>query len=126
MKSVKTLIFLMLSLALFITGCSKEQSLGEALPENTKITPLAELLSSPAKYHEKKVVLDGVVSGQCGNRCEFTYSESGKATTIYMGSIEAPVIKTGTPVRVAVDVFNGESQVILTASGFTLKTKEAK
>ncbi len=109
---------------IFLIACgNKEESFGTKPAPDSKILALSELLKTPEKFHKKEVTLQGVVDGQCGNRCEFFYREKTDAVTIYMGGIEAPVIQKGTPVIVETSVHLGKEKLVLTAKGFTLKPK---
>lgn len=121
------IIIIAMILAIFTLGCgNNEKSFGEAPNSNSKIVPLSEILKTPDQFHEKEITLKGVVDGQCGNRCEFFYREENEAVSIYMGDIEAPLIKKGTPVIVTASVHKGNEKLILTAKGFTLKSKGDK
>lgn len=117
---MKTIIPAILLFLLSSCG-SKEQTLGE-IPSGEVIS-LASVISSPEEFHEKTITLEGIVSAQCGNRCEFTFTEGTNSVKIYMGDIKAPLIQSGSPVKVTADVFNGEKKAVLTARGFTLKAK---
>lgn len=120
-------ILLFSLMVLLFTACSeKEVVLGEAIPADAKVITLQDLLANPNTYHNQMVTLEGKVDGQCGNKCEFTFAESGKSQTIYVGDIEAPTIKKGTPIRVMTHVFNGDKKLVLTAQGFVLNGKGGK
>jgi hypothetical protein len=122
MKS--TFLFVLCCAALLgIAGCSRETTVGNPEPKSTAPVALQEIYANPALFHEKTVVLKGVVTGQCGALCEFTYTEKGRSAVIFMGALKAPRIKTGTPVRLSAKVFSGEKQVVLTATGFILLSK---
>ncbi len=119
------LVILFTTLLLTLSSCGKkEQTLGET--PSGKVISLASVVEAPDQFHEKTVTLEGVVSAQCGNRCEFTFTEGTNSVKIYMGDIKAPILHTGTPVKVTADVFKGEKKVILTARGFTVKAKGSK
>ncbi len=121
------LIYLLATSLLLLSSCgTKEQILGEAPSKSAELTSLSKVLASPDSYHEKSVTLEGVVAAQCGNRCEFTFTEGTNSVKIYMGSIKAPIIQSGTPVRVTADVYRGDKKVVLTARGFALKAKGGK
>jgi hypothetical protein len=111
------------SVVLALAGCRSTKTVGVPAPLSVQPVPLQQLLDNPAQYHGQVVVLEGVVSGQCGSLCEFFYSEKKRSATILMGDLKAVRIKTGTPVRVTVRVFNGERQAVLTAVGFVLSGK---
>ncbi len=107
---------------LLLSSCgSKDETLGET--PSGEVISLAKVLDAPDEYHEKTVTLEGVVAAQCGNRCEFTFTKGTNSAKIYMGNIEAPLIQSGTPVKVTADVYKGDKKVVLTARGFTVKAK---
>ncbi len=119
------LVVLLTAVLLLVTSCgSKEETHGET-PSGTVIS-LASVIEAPEEFHEKIVTLEGVVAAQCGNRCDFTFTEDANSIKIYMGTIEAPLLQTGTPVLVTADVFQGAEKVVLTARGFTVKEKGGK
>ncbi len=119
------LVVLLTAVLLLVTSCgSKEETHGQT-PSGDVIS-LESVIESPDEFHEKTVTLEGVVAAQCGNRCEFTFTEGTNSVKIYMGDIEAPLIQSGTPVLVTADVFQGAEKVVITASGFTLKAKGGK
>ncbi len=115
---MKSLIFVSITALILLSCSSKVETYGEA-PQSAS-TALTKLLSAPEHFDKKEVTLTGVVDGQCGNRCEFTFREGSEAVTIYMGDIEAPMIQKGTPVTVTAKVHKGEKKLVLTAQGFTL------
>lgn len=120
---VSQLLFVLSILLILFTGCAKEQSIGQPAGKDAIKASLTEVLETPDKFHQKEVILEGIVTGQCGSRCEFFYSENGTTVPVYMGEIKAPAIQSGTPVKVNAKVFKGDQKVILTANGFILKKK---
>ncbi len=119
------IVVLITTMLLVLTSCgSKDKTHGET-PTGAVIS-LASVIEAPDEFHEKTVTLEGVVAAQCGNRCDFTFTEGTNSVKIYMGNIEAPLIQSGTPVHVTADVFQGDEKVVLTARGFTLKAKGGK
>ncbi len=121
MKLITTFI----AMLLLLTSCgSSDKTLGET--PTGEVISLATVLELADDYHEKTVTLEGVVAAQCGNRCEFTFTEGINSVKIYMGEIKAPIIQTGSPVKVTADVFKGNKKVVLTARGFTVKAKGGK
>lgn len=121
----KILLFTMLSIALlFTTSCSGEKNLGSAPSASDSRTPLMEILDNPSKFHNKTVVMQGVLTGQCASLCDFTFTERNQPVNIFMGEVKAPRIQTGTPVRVKVHVHAGEKQVIFTTLGMTINPRE--
>lgn len=119
------LVIALATMLLILTSCGpKEETLGET--PSGKVISLASVIESPDEFHEKTVTLEGVVAAQCGNRCEFTFTEGTNSVKIYMGDIKAPILQTGSPVKVTADVFKGDKKVILTARGFTVKAKGGK
>jgi hypothetical protein len=119
---MRTNLYAIASLAaavILLASCSSEKTVGTPAPGNTPPVALATVLSQPGEYHDKTVVLEGILTGQCGSLCDFTYTEKGKSVTIFMGKDKPPRLKSGTPVRVTAKVHSGEQQVVLTATGLT-------
>lgn len=113
-------------IVILLTSCSKDVSVGKDLPANKPVVTLKELLDDPGKYHTKEILLKGTVEGQCGNKCDFTYAEKGTSHTIYVGDLDIPAIKAGTPIMVTANVHSGEKKLILTATGLKLESKGGK
>ena len=110
----------------FLISCSESQDFGDPAENSVSITKLSEILQDPDNFHQKTVVLRGVVSSQCANLCNFIYSENAQSVTIFLGDFEHPRIPTGTPVRVTARVHSGENRVVLTADGLNLLEKGGK
>jgi len=116
-----TLLLALLTLITLITvGCGKQDKLYGDSSITGETVSLATLLETPDQFNQKEVTLTGVVDGQCGNRCDFTFREDNNAIKIYMGDIEAPIISKGSPITVTAKVLNGDAKLILTAASFTL------
>ncbi len=124
---MRSILILSIIFVILLAGCKdKEVSYGAPIPENAVVIPLSKVIDSPDSYHEKTVLLEGYVTAQCGNRCEFTYTENKSSVKIFMGELKAPIIKFGTAVRVMVEVYKGEKKTVFSAKGFTLKQKGGK
>jgi hypothetical protein len=106
-----------------LTACSGNRTVGQPAAADVTPTPLAEILASPEAFDGQTVVLKGILTGQCASLCDFTYTEGRQSVTVFMGSVKAPRIPVGRPVRVTASVHHGESQVVLTALGLETGSK---
>lgn len=107
--------------ALLFSGCSKSKTLGEEIPSDIKVLPLETVLSNPETYNGQKVVLKGIISGQCPSLCEFFYKEKGTTVTVFPKGYKFPKLESGVPVTVYAEVASGPEQTILSALG--IKTR---
>lgn len=123
MKKRRTLYSLFLSsvmiLIVIIIGCGKNdtQQLGAEIPTDIEITKLATILKNPADYNNKKIVMKGIISGQCPAYCEFNYKEGTEKAVIYPQGFQFPKLETGNPVTVFALVTAGEENIVFSALG---------
>lgn len=102
-------------------GCNSGKSCGAGIPEDAKLTTLAEITASPDRYHGKKVLLRGLVSGQCASLCEFYYQEGKETVEIYPSGFKLPKLEKGRRVSVYAQVTSGTERVVITALGLRLE-----
>lgn len=116
---------LMLLLASFMlcVSCSGGKSVGTPAPNSEPLTSLSALLENPAEYHNKTIVMKGVLSAQCASLCDFTYTEKGKSVSIDTRDAKPSKLKVGTPMRVTAKIHSGKEQVIFTAVGLNILPK---
>lgn len=113
--------------AFVVIGCSENGkiTLGQAIPANSDITKLTDILASPAQFTGKTVVLKGVISGQCPSLCEFFYKEGVQQATVFPQGFKFPKLPTGKPVTVYAQITAGEENVVVSALGIAI-TRERK
>lgn len=109
----------------FAAGCGRTKTVGTPAAADTPATPLAKVLATPEKYDGQTVVLQGVLAAQCASLCDFTYAEGDQSVMIFTGDPKPPKIKAGQPVRVTVQVYQGEEQVVLNAQGLEILPRKA-
>lgn len=109
----------------FAAGCGGTKTVGVPAAADAPTTPLAEILDAPEKYDGQTVVLQGVLAAQCASLCDFTYAEGNRSAMIFTGEPKPPKIKAGQPVRVTVQVYKGEEQVVLNAQGLEILPRKA-
>lgn len=114
----------LLGAAILLSACSgRKSTVGAPASGDVTPVPLATVLSAPADYDGKQVVLRGIVTAQCAALCDFTYSEGGDPVTVYMDADKAPRMQAGQPVRVTALVHKGEEKVVFTAVGVEVLPK---
>lgn len=124
MKTMRIGMALLAGVMLALAGCDATTTVGTPARSDTPATPLAEVLAAPEKYDGQTVVLKGVLTAQCASRCDFTYTEGNRSITIFTEDPKPPKIQAGQPIHVTAKVHNGESQVILTATGLEIPPRK--
>ena len=79
MKTIKLLFVAgLLSIAgIIISGCSKGELYGEAIPEDMEITKIKSILSDPDSFTEKEVKIEGTLGQVCPSGCWFFVLDEG-------------------------------------------------
>jgi len=110
-------IAVLLSL-LTVMGCSKSSSsLGGEIPKDAEKVVLKDLLSEPSKWNGKKVLLHGVVSGQCGSLCDFNLKDGSSVVTVFPEGYELPKLEIGRMADVYAMITAGDERVVVSAIG---------
>lgn len=106
-----------------LSGCGKKagSQLGVDIPAGAPVVKLADVMSSPADYNGKQVVIKGRISGQCPSLCEFFMKEGPHQATIFPKGYKFPKFETGSPVTVYAAVTAGAQNVVLNALGVRLE-----
>ncbi|MBL8026158.1 MAG: hypothetical protein JNL74_07095 [Fibrobacteres bacterium] len=103
---------------LAVIGCSKGgTTLGGAIPGDAEKVLLKDLLAEPAKWNGKKVLLHGVVSGQCGSLCDFNLKDGSSVVTVFPEGYELPKLEIGRMADVYALITAGEERVVVSAIG---------
>ncbi|MCD4655309.1 hypothetical protein K8T06_15420 [bacterium] len=114
------MILLAVSATVLLSGCGGGEELGTGIPKDQPVVSLAEVLESPAKYHEKMIVIKGTVSSQCSALCDFSITDGANSVNIFQQDFKFPKLAFGEPVTVYVQTTVGE-RLILSALGMKLK-----
>jgi hypothetical protein len=112
-----------LALALLLVPQLAEarKALGAAIPANAQSATLSAVLATPARFHDKAVVLRGTVNAQCASLCEFTFQDGPHKSLIYPQGFKLPKLRKGEAVTLYARVTAGEQNVVLTALGLERK-----
>lgn len=119
MNAVPGLFTLILLTSIVFYGCKvgDDIRLGQEIPSDIKITRLSEILAQPSSYNGKKVVISGIISGQCPSFCEFLFKEGVNQVTIFPQGYKFPKLQTGKKVTVYASITSGEENVVFSALG---------
>jgi hypothetical protein len=121
--SFLSFIVTIISLAAGITGCNGPESgrYGVQIPEEAPVLSLAQILESPHIYDGEKLVVKGVIAGQCASLCEFFLRDGVHRATIYPQGYKLPKLTIGKTVRAYVLVTSGEEHVVFSALGLKIE-----
>ncbi len=115
--SIKYIAVLILLSVLF-SGCAKSGgSYGEEIPAGLQVAALQDILNNPLQYHDKKVVLQGILTSQCASLCDFVYQEGSLSQSVFVQGFKAPRLKTGTPIKVHALIVGDGERVVISALG---------
>lgn len=116
-----SVVFAMLvfTVSIALSGCGGDSALGAGIPSNQSRVALADVVTSPADYHEKTFLVQGNVSSQCASLCDFVLTDGKHSVTIYSQDFKFPKLALGTPVLVYVQATAGE-RLILSALGMKI------
>ena len=110
-----------LLLILFLSACARNESF-PPIPSGMQATKLAEIISNPAAYDGKKVLLAGSVGNFCATSgCHFTFQDSGESIDIYPKGFKLPKLRKGQALKVYAEVKAGEKKVVISALGLEVK-----
>ena len=104
------ILAMIIPIIMFFSGCSKEMSKVD-IPKNMEATKLADILKRPTNYHEKKVLLEGVVA--FASSCHIVYQEGVDSIEIYLAGSECPVLKKGQRVKVYAEIVTGKERIVI-------------
>jgi len=112
--------------ALLLAGCGgsggdSRLRLGADIPPDEPVVRLATVLQNPVEYDGRRVVLQGVVSNQCGGLCEFVLLDGKENATIHQQGIKFPKLERGKSVTIYAQVTSGEEHVVLSALGLRME-----
>ena len=121
----QSLLFFAVCLALMFIGFTASESeaktqLGVDIPQNEPVVKLAAVLENPDAFDGKKIVMKGIVSGQCPALCEFFFKDGIHSATIFSQGFKFPRLKTGKPVTIYTEIIRGEGQVVFSALGLEM------
>ncbi|NLL13524.1 MAG: hypothetical protein GX267_08975 [Fibrobacter sp.] len=119
MNSVSALFTLILLAGFVFYGCKGGSGirLGQEIPSDIKTTKLSEILAQPSSYNGKKVVISGIISGQCPSLCEFFFKDGANQVTIFPQGFKFPKLESGKKVTVYASITSGEENVVFSALG---------
>lgn len=92
-------IMVMVIVIMLIEHVEGKARYGEAIPKNSKVVKLKEILEHPDTSKDKEVVLEG----NYGNNCcasDFVYKEGIEAVEVYPKGFPTPELKRGKPIKV--------------------------
>jgi hypothetical protein len=108
--------------AVFAFGCGDStpgsgRQFGVEIPSDQPVVRLATLLEDPASYDGKRIVMRGVVSGQCASLCDFSLLDGKETATVYPQGFEVVRFEKNTSVTIYAEITNGEENVVISALG---------
>jgi hypothetical protein len=117
---------LLICTALWACGCSdsgagSSKRLGLEIPADQPVVELASVLENPADYNGSRIVMNGVVSGQCASLCEFFLLDGAHTATIYPQGFSFPRLERGRNVTIYALVTSGEEKVVISALGLRME-----
>ncbi len=115
------LFFVVMTAGCNISGADAGLRLGVEIPENDPVVKLASVMETPSKYHEKNIVMKGIVSGQCASLCEFFFQDGVQTATIYPQGFKFPKLEKGKSVTIYTQVISGEGQIVFSALGLKME-----
>ncbi|MBD3317087.1 MAG: hypothetical protein GF344_14970 [Chitinivibrionales bacterium] len=123
MGRVPAVTFALVMGVVFVTGCGSAggTKLGVDIPPDAEVVELASVVEKPAAYNGKKVVMKGVIDGQCPALCEFFFKDGLHKVTIFPQGYKFPKLTKGKPVTVYAQVTAGEGQVVFSALGVNVE-----
>lgn len=103
-------------------GCGRDATLklGVDIPADEPVVRLATVMENPDAYDGRKVVMQGIVSGQCAALCEFFMLDGGDTATIYPQGFKFPKLERGRNVTIYAQITSGEGQVVVSAVGLRM------
>lgn len=101
MLGFKRNIFL-ISICVFVFGCGEASKKGADIPKSVQVNKLADILTNPADYKGKNVLIEGNFSACCGDDCgdEFNIKEGTYVIKAETEGFEIPKMTEGQPIRV--------------------------
>jgi hypothetical protein len=112
----------LVAVAVFAIGCGESatesgERLGVDIPSDRPVVDLASVLENPADFDGKRIVMRGVVSGQCPSLCEFFLLDGIHTATVYPQGFSFPKLAKGSSVTLYALITNGEENVVISALG---------
>lgn len=116
-------ILIVVCMAAGMAGCKGLDSsrLGIDIPEEAPVISLAHILESPNTYDGQKLVVKGIIAGQCASLCEFFLRDGVHRATIYPQGYDFPKLTIGKSVSAYVLVTSGEENVVFSALGLKIE-----
>lgn len=90
---------------------------GVDIPSDEPVVELASVLENPAEFDGKRIVMRGVVKGQCASLCEFFMLDGAHTATIYPQGFSFPKLARGGNVTIYALITHGEENVVISALG---------
>ena len=110
-------------IAIGTIACSTQRgpSLGLPIPADAPVVSLSDIYAAPAQYNGTRVVVKGVITGQCASLCEFFFQEGARKATIFPQGYKFPKLPSGRPVTVYAEITSGNDNVVFSALGLTVQ-----
>jgi hypothetical protein len=113
---------MLLAAIALVFGCGESANgsgkrLGVDIPSDQTVVKLASVLENPSEFDGKKIVMRGVVKGQCASLCEFFLLDGAHTATIYPQGFKFPKLERGGGVTIYALITSGEESVVISALG---------
>lgn len=99
MNMLKPIPLVVIAMGMFLSGCGKQERLGQPIPSDVPTAKLAQIMKNPAAYKDKEVVLQGNYAGHCC-ATDFIYKEGLNGAEVYYPGFSVPQGKSGRPVKI--------------------------
>ena len=118
--------FVSLATVVIFIGCGESspgsgKRFGVDIPSEQPVVELASVLENPAEFDGKRIVMRGVVSGQCASLCEFFMLDGKHTATIYPQGFSFPNLARGGNVTIYALITDGEENVVISALGLRIE-----
>jgi hypothetical protein len=117
------IIILVLSFIIFWCNApdsDKPLRLGVEVPKTELIVKLADVIENPDAFNGKKIVMNGVVFGQCGSLCDFFFKDGIHTVTIYPQGFKFPKLEHDKPVTIYTEIIKGDGKLVFLALGIEI------
>ncbi len=109
---------MIIALLIVMLFSSCKNNLGTEIPTDIKPTSYMKIKANPSEFVGKKLILKGTVGPSCcPSMCEMALKTGSEQVSIYPVDFKFKKVKTGTPVKLYVQVVPGEERTLINAYG---------
>ncbi len=113
---------LLFATVVIASGCGESapgsgKASGVEIPSDQPVVELASVLENPEEFDGKRIVMRGIVNGQCASLCEFFLLDGAHTATVYPQGFSFPKLARGSTVTIFALITSGEENVVISALG---------